>query len=124
MHRQGGEAHRADGGWPVLSMDLVHTAADGAELNFMKQALQGHKDGERDSNYSRPSSPAQLGCGGLVVWYALSALWQTKLPCATASFGRRAAVVATASRDTVTECDIIQLCKATDRALFSMLGSK
>ena len=40
-HQQGSEAHRGDGGWPVLSMDLMYSSVEGSELEFMRNVPSG-----------------------------------------------------------------------------------
>ena len=41
VHQQGSEAHRGDGGWPVLSMDLMYSSVEGSELEFMRSIPSG-----------------------------------------------------------------------------------
>ena len=45
-HREGGEAHRSEGSWPVMSLDLMYSSVEGDALDCMRTSQLKPKEGK------------------------------------------------------------------------------
>ena len=45
-HREGGEAHRSEGSWPVMSLDLMYSSVEGDALECMRTSQLKSKEGK------------------------------------------------------------------------------